>query len=87
MTSPLENTIREAVARGAYAEANTLLSEFCGQLQATDDGVRVKELLEWMLRRTRAARAHDAARLKELSAAMEYRRLPPGRLHTWQIDG
>ena len=87
MQPPLEHSIREAVARGAFGEANRLLPEYCEQLRTADELSRAKELLEWMLQRTQAARAHDAARLSELMSAMQYRQRPVDRLHTWQIDG
>jgi hypothetical protein len=87
MQPPLENSIREAVARGAFAEANRLLSGYCEQLRTAEELSQAKELFDWMLQRTSAARAHDAARLKELIVAMQYRRRPADRLHTWQIDG
>jgi len=87
MQSTLDSAIRQAVATGAYAEANRLLSAYCKQLETADELLHAKELLNWVLQRTSAARAHDAARLKDLSAAVEYRRLPSDRLHTWQIEG
>jgi hypothetical protein len=86
MTSGLEKSIRAAVASGAYAEAELLLSGYCRQLQTTDEILRAQELLDWMLRSTRAARAHSASRLKEVSAAIQYRNLAPDRLHTWRLD-
>jgi hypothetical protein len=87
MEPTMENAIREAVATSAYAEANLLLAGYCRQLETSGELLRAKELIEWMLQRTCAARAHDAARLKELCAAIQYRHIAPDRLHTWQLDG
>ena len=87
MNPALENEIRKAVAGGAFARADQLLDGYCKQIRTAEEKLHAMELLEWMLKRTSAARAFDAARLKELLGAMQYRQLRPPRLHTWQIEG
>ena len=85
--SALEAAIRAAVSTGAYANADGLLSSYCQQLKTADQVLHARDLLGWMFRMTRAARAHHAGHLKNLSAVAQYLRTARDRHRTLQIEG
>jgi hypothetical protein len=84
--------LRTAVSSGAYAEAQSLLGEYRGEMQARWEAAtsaeqrdsvaaEVAELLEWARIATLAARAHAQRKLIHLTRATAYtacsRRTPP----------
>jgi hypothetical protein len=85
--STIECTLRNAVAAGAYEEADRLLSRYCKQLETAGEILHARKLLDWMFRMVSAARAHHAAHLTELLAVVPYRSPKSDRLHSWQVEG
>jgi hypothetical protein len=85
--SALEAAIRGAVSTGVYADADRLLSSYCRQLKTADQILHAQDLLEWMFRMTRAARAHHMGHLKHLSAVAQYLRTARDGHRTLQIEG
>jgi hypothetical protein len=85
--SAREAAIRSAVSTGAYADADRLLSSYCQQLKTTDQILQARDLIGWMFRMTRAARAHHAGHLKNLAAVAQYLRTARERHRTLQIEG
>lgn len=85
--SAIESALRNAVAAGAYEEAERLLSGYCKQLETAGEILHARKLLDWMFHMVSAARAHHAAHLTELSAVVPYRSPKSDRLHSWQVEG
>ncbi len=81
-----KQTFIRALAEADYQAARACLEQLPRHPATAAQAGEILELLRLALQSARIQRAHDAARLTEVTRASAYRPAPQAHPRTWQMD-